>query len=180
TSHVLGTFVTAGGWVEKWDPFTGAVENYSYEKENGKLVIDFSLLPGTSRLLCVKPTIEKTKESPIYETRVLTSEKSVAVNRQDPNVLTLDYCDLLLDGNLMQNLYFYDAQKKIFQHHGLPNNPWDSAVQFKSNILDKNNFPAESGFEAYYWFRVDNDVNLSSLQIVVERPELYSVFVNNQ
>ena len=65
-----------------------------------------------------------------------------------PNVLTLDYCDLTLDGKTEKDLYFYDAQRKTFQAHGLDRNPWDSAVQYKTNILDLDKFPADSGFEA--------------------------------
>jgi hypothetical protein len=94
--------------------------------------------------------------------------------------LTLDYCDLNLAGKVEKDLYFYQAQQKIFQHHGLPRNPWDSSVQFKTGILDLNRFPSDSGFEATYWFNVGKGVNISSMQLVVEQPELYRVSVNGK
>jgi hypothetical protein len=179
SSEVAGKFAIAGGNVERWDPFAGAIEDYCYEKANGKLLIDFALLPGASLLLCVKPGAKAKPAQPIYTTTFSPAESNVTIRRQRPNVLTLDYCDLWLDGKLTPSLYFYEAQQKIFQHHGLSRNPWDGAVQFKSKILDQNKFPAESGFEAYFWFTAENSVNLSSLQAVIEQPELYSVFIND-
>jgi hypothetical protein len=96
------------------------------------------------------------------------------------NVLTLDYCDLTLGGKTQQDLYFYDAQLKTFQFHGLDRNPWDNAVQYKTNILDKDKFAPGSGFEAAFSFTIGEGVNTSSLQAVIERPELYQVFFNGQ
>ncbi len=84
-----------------------------------------------------------------------------------------------MDGKFEKDLYFYDAQRKTFEFHGLGRNPWDSAVQFKTNILDLNKFSPDSGFEADYWFTVDRGANLNSLQLIVERPELYRVFIND-
>jgi hypothetical protein len=94
--------------------------------------------------------------------------------------LTLDYCDLRLAGKIEKDLYFYDAQHKTFQHHGLDRNPWDSAVQYKTNILDLDKFLPNSGFEADFWFEAAAGVDLGSLQVVVERPQLYHVFVNGR
>jgi hypothetical protein len=70
------------------------------------------------------------------------------------------------------------SNSRPIQHYGLERNPWDSAVQFKTNILDKDSFDDDSGFAAYYWFEAAEGVNLKTLNCVVERPELYSVTCN--
>jgi hypothetical protein len=109
-------------------------------------------------------------------------EGALAVEPLAPNVLTLDYCDLVLGGKTEKDLYFYDAQKKTFQANGLERNPWDSAVQYKTNILDLDKFPADSGFEAVFAFRaVKGDAqDFADLKAVVERPELFRIFINGR
>jgi hypothetical protein len=85
-----------------------------------------------------------------------------------------------MDGKTERDLYFYDAQRNIYRRHGLPGNPWDSAVQYKTNLLDLDRFPPDSGFEASFRFTAAPGVNLSSLEAVIERPELYRVTVNGK
>ena len=102
------------------------------------------------------------------------------VKREDENVLTLDYCDLVLDGKAARGLYFYEAQTRAYKRHGFEGDPWDSSVQFKTSILDRDRFPADSGFEAVFRFeaRKSDAYDFQDLKAVVERPELFQVFVN--
>ncbi len=176
-----GQFMVKARSIEKWDLFAGKVSAYPSKREKGKLLVDFALPPGGSVLLCMRPT-ETTApleaQQMAWEQMTTTGETKIV--RQAPNVLTLDYCDLNLSGNVEKDLYFYQAQLKTYQHHGLPRNPWDSAVQYKTNILDLDKFAPESGFEATYWFTAANGVNLASLQAVVERPQLFQVAINGQ
>jgi hypothetical protein len=163
---------------EKWDPFTGTVEPYPSQYADGKLLIEFQVPPAGSLLLCLQPKdAGKTISTESVETPV-PAEGDLSIQPISPNVLTLDYCDLTLGEETEKELYFYDAQRKIFQHHGLEGNPWDSAVQFKTNILDKDNFPENSGFTAEFLFEAAEGVNLETLSCVVERPELYKVYCN--
>jgi len=179
-----GRFASSGGVsppyrsCEKWDPFTGKVESYPFQNKDGELKVDFSVPPGGSLLLCLQ---SKEADSPEVSNKTSTQLKAVSrmsIHPLSPNVLTIDYCDITLGGKTEKDLYFYDAQRKTFQHHGLDRNPWDSAVQFKTNILDKDQFPDDSGFEADFWFEAVDGVNLETLQCVVERPELYKVYCN--
>ena len=55
-------------------------------------------------------------------------------------------------------------------------NPWDSAVQFKDELISRK-FPDGSGFEATYRFNVDGQVP-RPLEIVIERPDLYTITCN--
>jgi hypothetical protein len=163
---------------EIWDPFSGEVKPYPSQYEDGILSVDFEIPPGGSLLLGLrKKKAEQTDFPPKTETSV-PAEGDLSIRRLSPNVLTLDYCDLTLGEKTEKDLYFYDAQLRIFQHHGLERNPWDSAVQFKTNIIDKDNFADDSGFKAEYWFEAAEGVDLSTLNCVVERPDLYKVSCN--
>jgi hypothetical protein len=178
-----GTVTLAGGSAESWDPFTGRVEPYPFARRGERSELAFSLPPGGSLLLCLKDEKGRPAAAPqALDWEDLPAEGDLAVEPLSPNVLTLDYCDLLLRGRTEKDLYFYDAQRKTFQAHGLDRNPWDSAVQYKTNILDKDKFPADSGFEAVFWFRAakEDARDFDGLKAVVERPELFRVFVNDR
>ncbi len=163
---------------EIWDPFSGEVKLYPTQYDDGKLSVDFKVPPGGSLLLCLRKEKAKKADIPEKTETEVPSEGDLSIRPLSPNVLTLDYCDLTLEEKTERDIYFYDAQRKIFLHHGLDRNPWDSAVQFKTNILDKDNFTGDSGFAAEYWFEAAEGVNLETLNCVVERPELFSVSCN--
>ena len=177
-----GFLSITGGSLERWDPFTGSVSSHPYERLGEKIRAPFRLPPGGSLLLCVRP--ESAPLPRLQETESvfekIAADSPLLIEAEQPNVLTLDYCDLALMGKTEKDLYFYDAQTKIFQAHGLPRNPWDSSVQFNSSIIDLNHFPSDSGFEAVFRFSAATGVNFQSLQAVVERPELFRLFVNGR
>jgi hypothetical protein len=175
-----GSLSAPGKSCEAWDAFTGKVSPYPAALGGGKLRVEYEIPPGGSLLLCFRPTGAPAGEPKTRREAPLPSEKAPAVRRESPNVLTLDYCDLTLDGKTETDLYFYDAQLKTYRHHGLDRNPWDSAVQYKTNILDMDRFAPDSGFEAAFRFMVADGVWTDSLRVVVERPELFQVAVNGR
>ncbi|MFH1941508.1 MAG: glycosyl hydrolase [bacterium] len=163
---------------ETWNSFTGAVGSYPSRYESGKLIVDFKIHAGGSLLLCLRSKdAERSAAQEKTETQIQAEER-LSIRPLSPNVLTLDYCDLTLAGKTERDLYFYDAQRKTFQHNGLDRNPWDSAVQFKTNIIDKDHFGDDSGFEVNYRFEASDGVNLENLNCVIERPDLYRVYCN--
>jgi hypothetical protein len=93
------------------------------------------------------------------------------------NVLTLDYVDIEAGGESKKGVYFYAANRFAFQKNGLDRNPWDSAVQFRDEILKKE-FPAGGGFTVTYRFKVEEKVQ-TPLHAVVERPDLYEISFND-
>jgi len=100
------------------------------------------------------------------------------IRRLDPNVLVIDYGDLILGGKREKDLYFYEAQKKSYLFHGWQGNPWDSAVQFKDTLIARNKFSPESGFRAEFFFPVGQGVKREALKLAVERPAIFQVLVN--
>ena len=49
------------------------------------------------------------------------------------------------------------ANQLAWQKNGMPRNPWDSAVQYKEELISRK-FPADSGFEATYRFTIEGRV----------------------
>ncbi len=170
-----GRFTVAGGAIEQWDPLTGEKSPYPFTRADNLLKVNFDLPPACSLLLCVSPVIATDVLPPKITETILKLGDPLSITRESPNVLTLDYCALILDGKKDLYRFFYEAQQKTFRHHGLNRNPWDSAVQYKTNILDLDRFPADSGFEAEYRFTVTPEVSRSELKAVVERPALFEV-----
>ena len=148
-----GSVLMNAGSCEMWDPFTGKTAPYPSASENGKLRVDYDLPVGGSLLLCLKPEAGESVPAPAAGEWTDVPASPLRIDRIAPNVLTLDYCDLTLAGKTERDLYFYEAQLRTFRAHGLDRNPWDSAVQFETNILDKDKFAPDSGFEATFRLR---------------------------
>jgi hypothetical protein len=86
--------------------------------------------------------------------------------------------DVTAGGETRRSAYFYQANQFAFQKNGMARNPWDSAVQFKDELIRKT-FPPESGVEATYRFTIEGPVH-KPLWIVVERPDLYTITCNGK
>jgi len=165
-----GRVILKGKTVEKWQAFTGQTTPYEASIKRGRAFIDFSLKPGESLLLAVykgkkgdwQPMADKVEPVEILNL------KPVKVRRLDPNLLTLDYCDLSLKGGVQKNLYFYRAQQETYQRHGWPKNPWDSGVQYQDEIISRNRFAPGTGFRADFHFQMAAGVDLKSLKLAVE------------
>jgi hypothetical protein len=175
-----GRFVSRGKSAEIWDPFSGRVLSHPGEAQKGYVAVNFKLPPGGSALYCLRPKKAGRIDKQEYRWGELVPDGDLAVKADSPNVLTIDHCDLKIGNKLDKDLYFYEAQRRTFQHHGLERNPWDNAVQYKTNILDLDKFPADSGFEADFWFEIGPGVDPASLKLVAERPALYDISLNGQ
>ncbi|MEW6234539.1 MAG: glycosyl hydrolase [Candidatus Omnitrophota bacterium] len=173
-----GTFTIPGGKVEKLNLDSGKNENYFYTQEEGKIQCSFDLPPAGSLLLF----ISNEKRSPVCVEQkpraAIAPIGPVSVLRAEPNVLTVDYCSVSAAGEKLEKSYFYQAQQFVFQKNGMPQNPWDSSVQFKDQLITKT-FPPESGFTAEYAFTIDGQVP-QNLWLVVERPDLYEIQCNGK
>ncbi|TFG98538.1 MAG: hypothetical protein E4H13_09780, partial [Calditrichales bacterium] len=176
-----GSLRAAGLSVTELDALNGSEKAYPWENMDGQVHIKFELPPAGSILLYVsekKSTPPEQQAPPLV--KIISPASDLKIHREALNVLTLDFCDLELAGKTEADIYFYQAADKIYKHHGLDGNPWSEAVQYKSDILDKDHFDAQSGFIATYSFTVDPGVDFASLQLVVERPERWKIQVNDQ
>jgi len=163
--------------VERWNPYTGAIEPYPFEKTQRGVMAAFNLEPSGSLLLFLsKKSLQPVPAKEVVVT-MIEPEQTPAIHRITENVLLLDYVDVTAGGETKTNCYFYHANQFVWQKHGFDNNPWDSAVQFGNELISQK-FPANSGFEASYKFTVQGQVP-TNLAIVIERPDLYAITCND-
>ncbi|MBP1656364.1 MAG: hypothetical protein H6Q31_965 [Bacteroidetes bacterium] len=180
TEQYEGEILAPGQSCDTWDLFTGSSAPYPCVAEKQQIRIRVSIPPSGSMLLCLRNTARTVSAVRSVHMTDIPSSGETIVKRLAPNVLTVDYCDLALNGKTERDLYFYQAQQKAFGRHGLERNPWDGAVQFKSTILEKDTFATESGFDATFHCVVAEGVDRKSLRAVVEQPELFRVTVNGK
>jgi len=176
TDPSAGTVVSPMKGVERWDPYTGKIEAEAFKATAGGVEMAFELPPCGSRLVFLSK--ERREPEPAAGGKVTRIPQAGETKAAlcDANVLTLDYVDIEAGGETKSGVYFYAANRFAFQKNGLDRNPWDSAVQFRDEILKKE-FPAEGGFTVTYRFTVEEKAP-SLLQAVVERPDLYEIRVN--
>jgi len=173
-----GVFESNLRGVEKWNLETGLPERYPFAASAAGVKAAFTLPPSGSLLLFLSKRPLPPAPAPVESVAALTPVGPIEIVRRQPNVLTLDYVDVAAGGQARSNLYFYQANQFVWQRNGLERNPWDSAVQFKEELISKK-FPEGSGFEASYRFVIEDRIP-SRLEIVIERPDLYTIACNGQ
>jgi hypothetical protein len=173
-----GTIESSQQSVQQWDPATGIISSYPCAKLQQGIKTEFTFAPCGSLLLFLAQRPVEMRSSPPEKTTVIPPESPPAIRRLASNVLTLDYVDITAGGQTKKNIYFYQANQFAFQQNGMARNPWDSAVQFRDELITRT-FPAESGFEATYRFRLEETIP-QPLYIVIERPDLYQITCNNK
>jgi hypothetical protein len=164
--------------VERWDVETGKILPYAFETTGDGIKADFELARCGSLLLFLSKEARESAVVKAEESRKVQPAGLVQISRVMPNVLTLDYVDVTAGGETRENTYFYRASEFVFEKHELGQNPWDNAVQFRDELISKK-FPADSGFEAAYRFRIEKKVP-KPLYIVIERPDLYQITCNRK
>ena len=166
--------------IERLDPLTGSAAPYPATIASGLLEFSVALPPAGSLLIAVKDEMGPAAATPQpVTTELVLARSSLAVERSAPNAIRIDYCDLTLNGVTQKDVYFFRAADEVFKAYGFQEgDPWNMAVQFKTSILDRNKFSPDSGFEATFWFDVAEGVNTAPLRAVVERPALWTVWVN--
>ncbi len=190
-ANASGSFKASGRLVQRLDTMSGEFKPYpghaagkdlAGAKEQGpKVNISFDLPPAGSLLLYVSQIGAVTNfaglnaPKPATETPV-DPAGPLTVHALSPNILKIDYLDLKLAGKETKGVYFFKAQEDIFKHYGFTGNPWLSTTQFKTEILDKDHFPEDSGFEASFAFNVatgrdaERDAGGGRAALVMEGP----------
>ncbi|MBN1998442.1 hypothetical protein JW935_12865, partial [candidate division KSB1 bacterium] len=178
-NNARGHISIAGLSIDVLDAQSGEIRPFSCKIEKNRVNFDFDLYPVESLLLFIHPG--QSSQTPEvkggYSEKLFVASDS-SINREQSNILVLDYCDLELGGTTETGLYFYTAANKIWKYFGFDDNPWVSSSQYKSEIVEKDNFSDSSGFKIFYHFIIDGEIDVSSLDAVVERPTLWQVSVN--
>lgn len=177
-SSTSGTIESACQSIEQWNPETGNVSSYTYAKLNHGAKTEFKLAPCGSLLLFLSNDPGKSSASPVEQAVAIKPEAPLTAQRLAPNVLTVDYVDISSGGQSKEDIYFYSANQFAFRQNGMERNPWDSAVQFRDELITKT-FAADSGFEAAYHFSIEKQLP-AHLWIVIERTDLYEITCNGK
>ncbi|MEN6333095.1 MAG: glycosyl hydrolase [Phycisphaerales bacterium] len=167
-----------GASIEDWDLDTAEVSPHRCGTGEGTVKTFIDLPPCGSRLLFLSKKPQATTPAIKQTISVVEAKGEIKVAPLDENVLTLDFVDVTAGGESKKSVYFYAANRFAFAKNGMPQNPWDSSVQFRDELITKT-FPAGSGVEASYRFTIEGSVP-EKLSIVIERPDLYKVTCNGQ
>jgi len=187
TKKASAEVTVAGKYVSKLDLVTGKVYSYPAKTDKGKVSFNVDLYPVGSALFAI--TDQKTGEpeySPAKGAEIaLESTGPVKVKRESDNIMMVNYLDLKTSQSAKKDVYFMNALISLFTDNGVKmGNPWQHKIQYKRNFLELDTlFKASSAFEASYHFQINPDLNtntLQSIRAVVERPELWQVFINGQ
>ncbi|MBE0653190.1 MAG: hypothetical protein IH594_05305 [Bacteroidales bacterium] len=178
-----GELSISGNVAIEMNAFTGEMTNYPFE-EKGKNAIrlSYSLPPAGSLLLYIS-------ESKIREIREdkkpgnlipVPSVSPMTVTRKADNVLMMDFCDLLIGGQLSKDINVLDAADMVYKHHGLKEGNPLTHVLFNNDLTAIDTFGTKTGFSATYRFRLEGNFDFSGMKAVVERPDVWSVSVNGK
>jgi len=182
TEASTGKFSIKGKMLLEMDAENGGIYKYPSEKENGMLSAVFKLEPAGSLLIySANKANNNYKQKPaVKDGKPIPATGGTTVTRVKENALTIDLCDVVVKGQTYKNVHFSQAADIAFKAHGFTNgNPWNTSVQYKRNILDRDNF-TDGGFTATYRFTVNDAFDYSRMQLVAERPELFTVKINGE
>ena len=176
-----------GRSIIEMDPLDGSLRKYPSKSTEYGISLTVTIPPSNSRLYYITKNeinIPEIKEDKRSGSESIQSGPPV-VEPLELNMLTLDYCDVSFDGKLIKGIYFYNAADSIFKHHlkkpyGFNYNPWSIAVQYRTNIMDKNRFDSLSGFDAVFPFYIETNFVPDNLKAVVEWPHLFQYKINGE
>ncbi len=176
-----------GKYVSKLDLVTGEKFSYPAQNERDKINLKVVLEPAGSALFTV--TDEKTKE-PEYKPVIGTETKiesigPMQIKKESDNIMMVNYLDLKTAKSDKKDVYFMNALIGLFAENDIEmGNPWQHKIQYKKNYLQMDTlFNGESRFEASYHFSINQNLEsdrMKNIRAVVERPELWEVFINGQ
>ncbi len=173
-----------GKSLEVWDADTGDSRAAEFMKKGQNHVATSLHLPPTqSILLRAVPTDSGYPPVRFFSRNKRERSLRVApmkVTADSLNVLVLDYCDVKYLGKGERGINTWRGNWNIWQAHGFERPAWDNSVQFRKRILDRNHFGPETGFEATFRFNIARSTELRSLELAIECPELYHVYVNGK
>jgi hypothetical protein len=181
SEQLNGSLKTNGKDALEMNTLTGEIYGYPNQVKGEDIYLSYSIPPAGSLLLYIPDTKMSDYTIPARPQNYITVQSStpLKVNRNEDNVLMIDFCDIEVGNEITKDLNTYNAADKVYKYYGFKNgNPWNTSVQFRRNIVDRDTFGVSTGFTATYHFPVKGKFDLSKIKAVVERPNLWTVTVN--
>ena len=182
TEPVSGSFKIKGADAIEMNTFTGETYGFPNRQNGNEISCSFSMPPAGSLLLFLPAAKVETSTAPSIPKNMnpVNSSSPMVVTRNEENALMIDFCDLEIGNELVKDLNTFDAADKVFKFYGFKNgNPWNTSVQFRTNIVDRDTFELNSGFTATYHFTIKGKFDVSAMKAVVERTSIWQVYVND-
>jgi hypothetical protein len=182
SGSVNGLLRIKGKDAVEMNTLTGEVYGYPNQQGGDKINLFYSIPPAGSLLLFISNDRQTGYQNPVKSQNLnpVNSSAQLTVTRDKENALMIDFCDIEVGKELTKDLHTYDAADKIYKYHGFKNgNPWNTSVQFKTNIVDRDTFGINTGFSASYHFTIKGKFDVAGMKAVVERTNLWTVSVND-
>ncbi len=170
-----------GASVVELSPETGKEVPFYYAKSGEKVTFHLKLSPSGSFMVYVfKDKVVKAAAEDKEEVLRPVIGSETEFSRTGPNVLNLDYLKLKIGNGPETEMYFKHACDSVYRYFRFVNgNPWFKSSQFRTEILDKEkNFKKGDRFEVSYNFEIGEGVSYKGMELVVERPWLYTITLN--
>ena len=178
---VNGLLKTKGKEAIEMKSLTGEIVGYPSQQNGDNLNLFYSIPPAGSLLLFIpntklagyRVTSEPKNLNPVQ------SSSPVTVARNEANALMIDFCDIEIGEDIKKDIHAFYAADKVFKYYGFKNgDPWNTSVQYKSNTVDRDTFKTSTGFTASYHFNIRGKFDITNIQAVVEREDLWTVYLN--
>ena len=180
---VSGKLSVTGKDAVEMNTLTGELSGYANREEGEKINVNYTLPPAGSLLLFFPNIkIERfSKPGPVGNFTPLPATSPITVTRNADNAMLIDFCDIQVGNETTKDLHVFNAADKVYKYYGFKNgNPWNTSVQYKTNIVDRDTFGVNTGFIASYHFVIKGKFDYSSIKAVVERPLLWTVTINGK
>jgi len=170
----------------KMDLLTGECRLLHAIEDKGQLLFEIKLPPVGSALYFISTKKFDETQAPLIplNLQTITGSGIINVHPENENVLVLDYLDLKSKNLNLTESYFMKAMRQLFDSSGFKmGNPWQHKIQYKQDYLALDTFKVGSGFEVKYHFTISENTDaetINKLSAVVERPELWDVFINDK
>jgi hypothetical protein len=162
--------------------FNGKIEVYPSKISGGRAQFECLLPPAGSMLLFIANG--ETGDFPAFAAApkgVAIEAGATSVLRPADNTLMIDFCDVRIGDTLLKDKHVYSAADTVFRHFGFGDgNPWNTSVQFRRNIVDRDTISRGRGFSVTYHFTIDGQWDMKAVKAVVERAASYKITINGR
>jgi hypothetical protein len=169
-----------GKYLMELDAMSGDIFTYP-SQPNGKYIDAEVTLPPVGSILLFSSSsgIGNYGVKPeMADGRVVKPDSPLAIKRMKDNALNIDFCDLIIDGQVERNLYTVEARSKLYKHFG-HNDPWNSAIQYRQTIVEQDTFKT-GNIKVQYSFISIGDVDKFGAKLVAEQPDVWHVKINGK
>lgn len=178
TDSVVGNISVRGKQLIELDAMSGKEYAYPSECDNKYVKAVFAIPPAGSLLLFASGSIKnlpETKET-LEGGKIIKALTPLKAKRMKANALTLDFCDLTIDGKTERNLYTVEACNKLYGHYGMAD-PWNSAIQYRQTVVERDTF-STGEIKVDYYFTALDGIDHNTLNLIAEQPGIWSVSIN--